>query len=111
MTLGTIKQNFRCGKKAEPNSVFFLSLTTPVSRERTALTGEGNMYQAFVETHSGRFSVKSAKVTPQGFVNTKKIDTFPTLAEAEKKAEVANYIFKKISDLSKKYHREIMGVK
>jgi hypothetical protein len=94
------------GKTGSPKLCLFI-LVTLVSKDLPTFLGEGNMYQAFVETHSGRFSVKSAKVTPQGFVNTKKIDTFSTLAEAEKKAEVANYIFKKISDLSKKYHKEV----
>jgi len=65
------------------------------------------MYVAFVETHSGRFVVRSAKITPVGFQKIKTIDTFPTLPEAEKKAEVANYIFKKIADLAVKYGREV----
>ena len=60
------------------------------------------MKQAFVENRGGRFIVKTGIPTPKGFIKVKKLDSFGNLPQANKKAELANYISKKISDYCQK---------
>lgn len=62
------------------------------------------MRQAFVEKspNSINFLVKTGKVTPNGFTNIKIQDRYASLKEAQKKAEISNYIFGKITEYCQK---------
>lgn len=76
-----------------------LLLSSPASCGSSFYGGE-SMKQSWVERSQGSYVVKTGDRTPFGFVNVKKMDRFSTLPEANKKAEVANYIWGKIAKVS-----------
>lgn len=51
------------------------------------------MRKAWIDRKGSRYIVKSGTITPFGFVGIKKLDTFYSLKDAEKKADISNYIF------------------
>lgn len=57
------------------------------------------MLKSFVVKGNKYFTVKTGKVNDFGFTNIKTTDRFNTLAEANKKADLCNYIFSKISEV------------
>ena len=58
------------------------------------------MLQSYVEKHGKSYVVKTAKVMDFGFIDPKITDRFNTLEEANKKADLCNYIFKKGAEMA-----------
>ena len=72
-----------------------------------SFTSEGNMaLQSWVEKCGKKFIVKIGKPMGFGFVNTRITDRFSTLEEANKKADLSNYIAKKLNTYCQKRRKE-----
>lgn len=94
-TLRINQLNFGKVKDKAPSSVFFYPGYLSGLELASFFTEEENMLQSWVDRSRGRFVVKTGKVTPYGFTDVKKTDTFNSLEEANAKAKLCNYIFDK----------------
>lgn len=68
------------------------------------------MLRSFVTIKDGRYIVKTAKVTPFGFVQIRKTGSFKTLPEADKKADTCNYIWKRLEEYRHSRELRMAGV-
>lgn len=94
------KQNLRQGIGQITSAPRLVSSRFPNTLSFLQNRGGEPMKKSWVERSQGSYVVKTGDITPFGFVNVKKMDRFPTLPEANKKAEVANYIWGKIAKIS-----------
>ncbi len=65
--------------------------------------------KAFVESRGGRYIVKTGIATPGGFIKVKKLDSFYSAQEANAKADLVNYISRKIAEYCQKRQEAISG--
>lgn len=66
-----------------------------------SFTSGGEMLKTWVvRTRKDHFVVRCGKVNDFGFTEVRNMDNFSTLAEAEKKSDLANYIFKKGAEMA-----------
>jgi len=64
-----------------------------LARHRGYLLVEVDMLQSYVVRSGHNFKVITAKRTPTGFVDPIVTDKFGTLEEANRKADLCNYVF------------------
>ena len=91
-------------KDRTPNSVFFYQGYLSYPGLAFHLTEEVVMKKTWVETSRGRFDLKTGTITPFGFTNVERTDRFNDVKQAQKKAQLCNYIWKKCQE-------ELAGVK
>jgi hypothetical protein len=68
------------------------------------------MLKSFVTFRDRQFLVKTAKVTPTGFVKIRTTDKYSTLEQADKRSDDLNYLWGKLEDYRIK-HREMAGIR
>jgi hypothetical protein len=94
-----IKKTLGQGKRQNPKTLSFFAPSILVFGDLPFLTRRRRMKKTWVETSRGRFVLKTGTITPYGFVNVKRTDRFTDLKEANKKAELCNYIWEKCQEV------------